>query len=161
VAPKSLTVEYDAMVEKPLIASFSLNLENYTSDTTRSVLYMKIASDSWLRTEIDKKDDFNFPIVSFPFIFSNSPAARAYELHNFQLSLWFLSELVWVGLLLTRNLLNQGFIVINFDSFTLANRAWQPVVGLQLLITHLISSNVSYITLASGNVLNTSGFCLC
>ena len=149
------------MVEKRLIASFPLNLKNYTSDTARSVLYMKIVSDSWVRTEIDKRDEFDFPIVNFPFIFSNSPSARAYELHSFQLSLWFLSEFFCVGLLLTRNLLNQGFIVINFDSLTVANRTWQPVVGLLLLITHLISSNVSHITLASGNVLNTSGFCLC
>jgi len=146
------------MVEKRPIASFPLN---YTSDTARSVLYMNIASDSWLRTEIDKRDEFNFPMVSFPFIFINSPAARAYELHNFQLSLCFLSEVFGVGLLLTRNLLNQGFIVINLDSFTVANITWQPVVDLRLLITHLISSNVAYITLTSGNVLNTPGFCLC
>jgi len=48
---------------------------------------MKIASDSWLRTEIDKKDEFNFPNVNFPFIFSNSPAAHAHGLRSFRLSL--------------------------------------------------------------------------
>jgi len=46
LAPKFLAVEYAAMVEKRLIASFPLNLKNYASDTARSVLYMKIASDS-------------------------------------------------------------------------------------------------------------------
>ena len=64
------------MVEKRPIASFPLN---YTSDTARSVLYMNIASDSWLRTEIDKRDEFDFPIVNFSFISSNSPATYAYE----------------------------------------------------------------------------------
>jgi hypothetical protein len=86
LAPTFLTVEYDAMAEKRLIASLPLNLKNYTSDTVWSVLYMTIASDSWLRTEIDKRDEFDFPIVNFPFIFSNSPAAYAYELNSFQLS---------------------------------------------------------------------------
>jgi len=87
VAPAFLTVEYDAMVEKRLIASFPLNLKNYTRYIANSVLYMKIASDSWLRTEIDKKDEFNFPNVNFPFIFSNSPAAHAHGLRSFRLSL--------------------------------------------------------------------------
>jgi hypothetical protein len=33
----------------------------------------------WIRTKLyDKKDDFNFPIVNFPFICSNIPAAPAY-----------------------------------------------------------------------------------
>jgi hypothetical protein len=109
------------MVEKRLIASFPLNLNNYASDTAMSVLCMKIASDSWLRTAIDKKYEFDFPIVNFPFIFSNSPAAYAYELHSFQLSLWFLSEFVGVGLLLTKNLLNQGLIVSNFHSLELGS----------------------------------------
>ena len=73
---------------------------------------------------IDKRDEFYFPIVNFPFIFSNSPAAYAYELHSFQLSLWFLSKFVGVGLLLTKNVLNQGFIVINFDRLTASDSSF-------------------------------------
>jgi hypothetical protein len=30
-----------------------------------------------------KRDDFNFPIVNFPFICSNIPAAPAYEVYIF------------------------------------------------------------------------------
>jgi hypothetical protein len=43
---RHILVEYDAIVEKRLIASFPLTLKNYTSDTARSVLYMNIDNDS-------------------------------------------------------------------------------------------------------------------
>ena len=54
-----------------------------TTDTTRSVSYFdlhpEIDSDDWLRTKLcDRRDDFNFPIVDFPFIYSNIPAASTY-----------------------------------------------------------------------------------
>ena len=71
-----------------------------TTDTDRSAsyldLYLEIDSEGWLRTKLyDKRDDFNFPIVNFPFICSNIPAAPAYGVYIsddtiFQ-SLWFLS----------------------------------------------------------------------
>jgi len=39
-----------------------------------------------LRTSLyDKGDDFNFPIVFFPFIYSNIPAAPAYAVYISQL----------------------------------------------------------------------------
>ena len=39
-----------------------------------------------LRTKLyNKRDDFNFPIVNFPFICSNIPAAPAYGVHISQL----------------------------------------------------------------------------
>jgi hypothetical protein len=42
-------------------------------------LYLEIDSDVGLRTKnYDKKDYYNFPIVNFPFICSNIPAATAY-----------------------------------------------------------------------------------
>jgi hypothetical protein len=54
-----------------------------TADTDRSAayldLYHEIDSEGRLRTKLyDKRDDFNFPIVNFPFICSNIPAAPAY-----------------------------------------------------------------------------------
>jgi hypothetical protein len=67
-----------------------------TTDTDRSASYLEIDSEGRLRTKIyDKRDDFNFPIVNFPFICSNIPAAPAYGVYIsddtiFQ-SLWFLS----------------------------------------------------------------------
>ena len=73
-----------------------------TTDTNRSASYLdlhiEIDSECRLRTKLyDKTDDFNFPIVNFPFICSNIPAAPAYGVYIsvsddtvFQ-SLWFLS----------------------------------------------------------------------
>ena len=45
-----------------------------TTDTDRSAslldLHLEIYSEGWLRTKLyDKKDDFNFPIMCFPFIY--------------------------------------------------------------------------------------------
>ena len=55
----------------------------HTTDTDRSAsyldLHLEIDSEGWLRTKhYDKRDDFNFPIVNFPFVCSNIPAAPAY-----------------------------------------------------------------------------------
>jgi hypothetical protein len=44
-------------------------------DTT---VTQKSASYLDLHLEIDKSDDFTFPIVNFPFITSNTPASSAY-----------------------------------------------------------------------------------
>jgi hypothetical protein len=54
-----------------------------TTDTDRSASYidvhLEIDSEGQLRTKLyDKRDDFNFPIVNFPFTCSNIPAAPAY-----------------------------------------------------------------------------------
>ena len=53
------------------------------SDTDRSAsyldLYLEIDRERRLRAKLyDKRDDFNIPIVKFPFICSNIPAALAY-----------------------------------------------------------------------------------
>ena len=42
-------------------------------------LHLEINSDGRLRAKLyDKRDDFNFPILNFPFVCSNIPAAPAY-----------------------------------------------------------------------------------
>jgi hypothetical protein len=53
-----------------------------TTDTYMSASYLdinlEIDSEGRLKSKIyDKRDDFNFPIVNFPFICSNIPAALA------------------------------------------------------------------------------------
>ena len=51
-----------------------------TTDTARSASYLDLhmQHDLRLRKKLyDKRDDFNFPIVNFPFICSNIPAAPA------------------------------------------------------------------------------------
>ena len=64
-----------------LIYPIELELKDPT-DTDRSASYLdphlEIDSEGRLRTYLyDKRDDFNFPIVNFPFICSNIPAAPA------------------------------------------------------------------------------------
>ena len=61
-----------------------------TTDTDRSALYLdihiEIDIDGRLRAKLyDKRNDFNFPIVNFPFIYSNIPAAPAYGAYISQL----------------------------------------------------------------------------
>ena len=41
----------------------------YVTDTGRSASYIDLHSEDELRTKLyDKRDDFNFPIVNFPFM---------------------------------------------------------------------------------------------
>ena len=84
-----------------------------TTDTVRSVsyldLHLEIDSEWWVRTKLyDKRDYFNFLFVNFPFICGNILAAPAYGVYYFQL--------IDRGLLLTRKLLNQEFILVNLKS---------------------------------------------
>ena len=90
-----------------------------TKDTGRSASYhdvhFEIDNEDRLRTKLyDKRDDFNLPIVNFPFIRSNIPAAPAYGIYSRACGSYqhFLDR----GLLLTRNLLNQGFFLVKLKS---------------------------------------------
>ena len=70
-----------------------------TTDTDRFAsyfdLHLEIDSEGQLRTQLyDKRDDFNFPIVNFPFICTCNNSACIWTMHlsvdpTFQ-SLWFL-----------------------------------------------------------------------
>jgi hypothetical protein len=97
-----------------------------TTDTDRSASYLDlhlgIHSEGQLKTKLfDKRDDFNFPIVNFPFICSTIPAAPAYGVYISQLIRYFRAcgsyqDFLDRGLLLTRKLLNQGFLLIKLKS---------------------------------------------
>jgi hypothetical protein len=53
-------------------------------------LYHKTDSEGRLRTKhYYKRDDFKFPIVNLPFIYSNIPAAPAYGVYILQLIHYF------------------------------------------------------------------------
>jgi hypothetical protein len=74
------------------IYPIELEIKNIT-DTDRSAsyldLHLEIDSEGRLRTTLyDKRDDFNFPIVSFPFICSNIPAAPAYVVYIGQTTIY-------------------------------------------------------------------------
>ena len=88
------------------------------SSTSASYLDLLLGTDNdkTLCTKIyDKRDDFNFPIVNFPFLSSNIPASPAYGVYVSQLIRYaracsiyqdFLSR----ARLLTNKLLNQEYI---------------------------------------------------
>ena len=85
-------------------------------------LHLEIDSEGRLRSKLyDKRDDFNFPIVNFPFICSNIPAGPAYRVYVTQLIRYFRAcgsyqDFLDRGLLLTRKLLNQGFLLVKLKS---------------------------------------------
>ena len=97
-----------------------------TTDTNMSAsyidLHLEIDSEGRLRTKLyDKREDFNFPIVNFPFICSNIPAASVYGVYISQLIRYSKAcgsyqDIFGIGMLLTRNLLNQGFLLIKLKS---------------------------------------------
>ena len=69
----------------------------------------------------DKRDDFNFPIVNFPFMCSNIPAAPAYGVYISQLIRYSRSCVSYTdfldrGLMLTGKLLSQGFLAVKLKS---------------------------------------------
>ena len=84
-------------------------------------LHLEIDSEGPLRTKLYvKRDDFNFPIVNFPFICFNIAAAPAYGVYISQLirySRAFSSYQDFLDreLLLTRKLLNLlvGFVLLD------------------------------------------------
>ena len=62
----------------------------------------------------DKRDDFNFPIVNFPFLSSNIPSAPAYGVYVSQLIRYARAcsnyqDFMERGKVLTTKLLNQGY----------------------------------------------------
>jgi hypothetical protein len=97
-----------------------------TTNTYRSASYLdlrlEIDSEGRLRTKhYDTRDDFNLPIVNFPFIYSNIPAAPVYEIYMSQLIQYSRAcgsyqDFLDRGLLLTSKLLNQGFLLVKLKS---------------------------------------------
>jgi hypothetical protein len=83
-----------------------------TTITDRSAsyldLYLEIDSAGLLRTKLyDKRDDFNFPILNFPFICRYIPTAPAYgKSYQLRYSSCSYQDILNRGLLLKRKLLN-------------------------------------------------------
>jgi len=107
------------------IYPIELEIKDITN-TDRSASYLdihlEIDSEGRLRTKLyDKRDDFNFPIVNFPFICNNIPAAPAYGVYISQLIRYYRAcdsyqDFLDRWLLLTRKLLNQGFLLVRLKS---------------------------------------------
>ena len=96
---------------------------NYTDRSASYLdLHLEIDSERRLRTKLyDKRDDFKLPIVNFPFICNNIPAAPAYGVYISQLIRYSRAcgsyqDFLDRGLLLTRKLLYQGFLLVKLKS---------------------------------------------
>jgi hypothetical protein len=106
------------------IYPIELEIKN-TTDTDRSAsyieLHLEIDSEGRLRTKLyDKRDDFNFPIANFPFICSNIQAAPSYgvcisQMIRYSRVCGSYQDFLDIGLLLTRKLLNQGFLLVKLN----------------------------------------------
>jgi hypothetical protein len=84
------------------------------------MLHLEIDNDGRLRTKLyDKRDEFHFPIVNFPFICSNIPAAYMEYISLYWSDIPGLCpyhDFFDRGVLLTRRQLNQGFIELKLKS---------------------------------------------
>jgi hypothetical protein len=94
----------------------------YLRSTSHIDLHIKIDSEGRLRTMLyDKRDNFNFLIVNFPFICRNIPAAPAYGLYISQLIQYSRACSSYQdfrdrGLLLTRKLMDKVFLLVKLKS---------------------------------------------
>ena len=100
---------------------YSIQLEiKDTTDTIKSASYLnwqlEIDNEGRLKTKFyDKREDFSFPIVNFPFLCSNIPTAPAYGVYISQLirrsqACISYHDFLDKGLLLTRMLSNQAWV---------------------------------------------------
>jgi len=91
-----------------------------TTDSPNSDSYLDLYREhdinGTLTTELyDKRDDFNFPIVNYPFLDSNIPSSLAYGVYISQLIRYSRTcnsyrNFLHRSVLLTRKLLSQGLI---------------------------------------------------
>ena len=104
------------------IYPIELEIKN-TTDTDMSAsnldIHLEIDNEGQLRTKLYDKGDFH--IVNFPFICSNIPAAPTYGVYVSQLIRYSRTcgsyqDIIDRGLLLTRKLLNQGFLLVKLKS---------------------------------------------
>ena len=85
-------------------------------------MHIEIDSEGWLRTKLyEKRDDFNYLIVNFPFICGNIPATPAYGVYISQLIQYFRAcgsyhDFLDRRFLLTRKLLNQKLLLFKLKS---------------------------------------------
>ena len=78
---------FEGMVNRIYLPELQLNIA-YTSDTEAPffVLHLSI-SDGFVSSKIyDKRDDFNFDIVNFPFLDGDVPRCPSYEVYISQLT---------------------------------------------------------------------------
>ena len=97
-----------------------------TTDTEKSAsyldLFLYIDNGGRLNSKLyDKRDDFDFPIVNFPFLSSNIPASPAYGVYISQLIRYAracvqYSDFLEKGQLLSQKLLSPGYVKPSLQS---------------------------------------------
>ena len=97
------------------LSEIQLNKAN-TSDTKAAFFYLHLSiSTDIVSTKIyDKRDDFDFEIVNFPFLDGDVPRSTSYGVYNSQLIRFartssYVVDFKTRNKLLTQNLLKQGF----------------------------------------------------
>ena len=96
---------------------------NDTTDADRSASYLDLHLEIDIEGMVRMKqyDNFNFPIVNFPFICYNIPAAPAYGVYISQLLRYSRActsyhDFLDREMLLTRKLMNQRFLLVKFKA---------------------------------------------
>ena len=108
-------VYFDYMVSKIYPSEFQLNKAN-TSDTEAAFLdlHLTISNDIVSTKIYDKRDDFDFEIVTFPFLDGNPPRSTSYRVYiskltRFARSSSYVADFNTRTKLLTQKLLKQGY----------------------------------------------------
>ena len=119
------------------------------ADHRASYVYLDLSYDRDKRLQVilyDKRDDFNFNIVNFPFLSSNIPQSPAYGVYVSQLVHYArassaYSDFLVRSRLLTSKLLGQGYnrfkLITTFKKFH--GRHYDPIGKFQHSVTHMVT----------------------
>ena len=116
---------FEGMVNRIYPPELQLN-KAYTSDTKAQFLDLHLSISNWfvLSKIYDKRDDFDFDIVNFPFLDGEVPRSISYGVYISQL-IRFARVCSHVADFNARNrsliakFLQQGYRIINFERFSL------------------------------------------
>ena len=113
-------VYFDNMVSQIHSSELQLNQAN-TSDTEAAFLdlHLSISNDIVSTKIYDKRDDFDFEIVNFPFLDGDVPRSTSYGVYVSQIIRFarassYVADFNTHNKLLTQKRLKQGFSIINF-----------------------------------------------
>ena len=105
---------FDNMVSQIYPSELQLNKAN-TSDTTAALLNLHLSISNAISTKIhDKRDDFDFVIVNFPFLDGDVPRSTSYGVYisqpiRFARASSYVADFNIHNKLLTQKLLKQGY----------------------------------------------------
>ena len=92
---------FDSMVNRIYPSELRLNKANVL-DTKASFLHLHLSiSDGFVKTKIyDKRDDFDFDIVNFPFLDGDVPRSTSYGVYISQRIRFAQCPVMWMALIL-------------------------------------------------------------